>query len=125
MSVSRMNRRSVLKLIAVVSAGSALAPQLLGQEAKLESFEGLGDVELDALEELAETYASFDAQDAAGVEQMVERLRGADLADEEFVSAVRKEMRDDFESGRIAILHGWRVSRTEARVLAAAAELLA
>ncbi len=120
-----MDRRSVLKLVATLSAGSLVAPQLWAQGVEPKSIKGLDEVGLDALRDLARAYESFDEGDTAGVEQMVERLRGTDLSDGRLIQDLQQEMRDDFQSGRLAVLHGWHVSRTEARVLAAAAKLLA
>ena len=124
MTPVEMDRRALFKLLASLSASSILAPQLWAQESISSRLEGLEEVELDALTDLARAYASFDESDTHGVQQMTERLRGVNLTDVDLAGQIRQEMREDFQSGRLAILHGWHVSRTEARVLAAAAKLL-
>jgi len=83
-----------------------------------------GDVEIAALKDLAKAYEAFDAEDAVAIDAMSGRLRGSGLRSDEVVEGLRQEMRDDYAAGRTVNLYGWMISRTEARVLAAAARLL-
>ena len=116
-----LDRRTVLKLVAALSLSPGAAPLFAGQEADV--LDGLGEVEAAAIRDLAKAYAE-DQDDASGVREMAERLRGTSFADDELIAALREEMRADYEAGRLASLYGWQVSRTEGRVVSAAAELL-
>ncbi len=122
---AHVDRRAVLKLLAAVTMGTALAPLVQSQELAPEGLKGLSDVDLSALQDLARAYSNSDENDPEAVENMIERLRGANLVAPEVARALREEMKADFESGHLASLYGWQVSRTEAHVLAAAATLLA
>ncbi len=116
-----IGRRQVLQLLATLSA-SAASGVLWGQETATPTALG---VELDptAVRDLAKAYADA-SSDTDGVRAMVERLRGQNLTERAVAEELRREMQADYDAGRTARLHGWIVSRTEARVLAAAAELL-
>lgn len=124
MTSTAIDRRALLEMLAVLSVGSTWAGLLAAQNDSAPVLRGLAPVEEDAIRDLAKAYAAFDESDSPGIDQMVERLRVADLRDDSLVEALRREMLDDFGSGRTTSLYGWRVSRTEARVLAAAARLL-
>ena len=118
-----LDRRELLKLLATLSVGASSAGLLIAQETGAAVLEGLGEVEVEAIRDLAKAYESG-SDDRSGVGAMVERLEGTDFTDNQLVLELRQEMRSDFAAGRTASLYGWVVSRTEARALAAISRLL-
>ena len=117
-----LDRRELLKLFATLSVGASSAG-LFAQETGAGVLEGLGEVGVGAIRDLAKAYESG-SDDRSGVGAMVARLEGADFTNDQLVLELRQEMRSDFAAGRTASLYGWIVSRTEARVLAAISRLL-
>ena len=128
MSHPEVDRRTLLAWVAALTAGGAIPGLLNSQSAVATAFvDGLEDVELEALRNLSEAYID-NYGDEDGVEQMVAKLRAADLSEESLLEELKTAMREDFlggtEDGAVVRLYGWFVSRTEARVVAAAARLV-
>ena len=122
-----LDRRTLLKLLAALSVTASSSGALTAQqtaESGAGVLGGLGEVKDDAIRDLAKAYVS-NHDDPSGVDAMVERLRGTDFTNDELVLQLRQEMHSDFDAGQTVTLHGWIVSRTEARVVAAVARLLA
>ncbi|MEM1250529.1 MAG: hypothetical protein AAGK22_29460 [Acidobacteriota bacterium] len=118
-----LDRRALLRLLGAAAITWSASPSWAGQQtAGAEALPGVPGAEDKALEDLAKAYERL-GEDPE-LPHMIERLRARTLEHDTLAEELRREMKADFAEDRIVALHGWYVSRTEGRLLAAAHHLL-
>lgn len=116
-------RRHVIKLLSVVTAGMASGIPLLTACTRNTLRYPFSALETDQLMKVGREYLKI-----AGKDEKMNEI--SDLLEKEEADTVQLEktfrewVREDFEEGRLVNLFGWNVSKTEGRLFAAASELL-
>ena len=121
MSGGEINRRKMLKSLLAITAASGFSMLSTCQYSHLSTpLEGLDS---DAVQVIGRFYLNQFPQDHE-VWAVKKIMSDISQSNEQMIKLLQQLMRSDFENNQTVNLFGWNVSRTEARVFAAAADMM-
>jgi hypothetical protein len=115
-----IERRRVLRLLCATGLVSVAASAESSTSHASSLMEGVDDATVHAL---AAEYRR-PGGDEGGIAEVRSLLGDVRASEDRVVTRLRERMKEDFGQGRVVVLSGWVVSRTEGRIWVAASDLL-